>query len=139
MKTLMGLVSHGSDTWLIDIGASKHMAAHKYSLSFLTQNDYSHKVQLGDDYQYPIKAIGESSYKLKSKNSMRMKEDLYLPSLKKNVLSIPYLDKKCFRVTFVDGEFLMWQKGNTIDDAIVIGVEEGGLQIEGAQIFSSYS
>ena len=31
------------------------------------------------------------------------------------------------RVTFIDGQVLMWPKGNTIDDAIVIGEQEGGL------------
>ena len=35
--------------------------------------------------------------------------------------------KKGFRVAFVDGEVLMSTKGKTIDDAVVIGVEEGGL------------
>ena len=31
------------------------------------------------------------------------------------------------RVAFVDGQFLMWPRGKTIDDAIVIGEQEGGL------------
>ena len=52
---------------------------------------------------------------------------LYVPGLKKNLLSILALYKKGFIVAFVDGEFLMWPKGKTIDDATVIGVEEGGL------------
>jgi hypothetical protein len=28
-------------------------------LSFLLENNFSHKVTLGDDYQYPIKGVGE--------------------------------------------------------------------------------
>jgi hypothetical protein len=32
-----------------------------------------------------------------------------------------------FRVAFIDGEVLMWPKGKTIEDAIFIGTEEGGL------------
>ena len=31
------------------------------------------------------------------------------------------------RVAFVDGQVLMWPKGKTIDDAVVIGEQEGGL------------
>ena len=58
---------------------------------------------------------------------MKMKEVLYVPSLKKNLLSISALDKKGFRVAFVDGEVIMWSKGKTIGDATVIGIEEGGL------------
>jgi hypothetical protein len=37
------------------------------------------------------------------------------------------LDEKGFRVAFVDGEVLMWPKEKTFDDAVVIGVQEGGL------------
>ena len=84
-------------------------------------------MQLGDDYQYPIKGMGEASYKLKFGKSMKMKEVLCVPSLKKNLLFISALDKKGFKVAFVDGEVLMWSKWKTIDDAVVIGIEEGGI------------
>ena len=50
-----------------------------------------------------------------------------MSGLKKNLLSISGLEKKGFRIAFIDGQVLMWPKGKTIDDAIVIGVEEGGL------------
>ena len=73
ISALIGEITHGSDTWLIDSGASKHMTRHKDSLSCLTQKEYSHKVQLGDDYQYPIKGIREASYKLRTGNLMNMK------------------------------------------------------------------
>jgi len=56
-----------------------------------------------------------------------MKEVLYVPGLKKNLLSISALDKKGFRVAFIDGQVLMWPKGKSIEDAVAIGEEEGGL------------
>ena len=62
---------------------------------------------LGDDYQYPIKGMGEASYKLDFGNSMKMMDVLYFLGLKKNILSISSLDKKGVRVSFVYGEFLM--------------------------------
>ena len=86
-----------------------------------------HKVKLGDDYQYPIKGSGESSYKLYSGKSMKMKDVLFVPRLKKNLLSISTLDAKGMRVAFIDGQVLVWPKGKTIDDAVVIGKQEGGL------------
>jgi hypothetical protein len=58
---------------------------------------------------------------------MKIKDVLYVPGLTKNLLSISYLDKKGFRVTCVDGEVLMWPKGKTIEEAIIIGKEESGL------------
>jgi hypothetical protein len=58
---------------------------------------------------------------------MRMKDVLYVPGLTKNLISISTLDKKGFKVAFIDGEFLMWPKEKTIECAVVIGTKEGGL------------
>ena len=66
----MGNITHRSNDSLIDIGASKHMIGFKESFVKLSEHESPHKVKLGDDYQYPIKGSGESSYKLDSINSM---------------------------------------------------------------------
>ena len=58
---------------------------------------------------------------------MKMKEVLYVQGLQKNILLILALDKKGFRVAFIDGQVLMWSRWKTLDDAAMIGVEEGGL------------
>ena len=31
------------------------------------------------------------------------------------------------RIAFIDGQVIMWLKGKTIDDVVVIGEQEGGL------------
>jgi hypothetical protein len=124
---LLGFVSPGEDTLLIDSGASKHMTGKKNTLSCISEKKFSQKVTLRDDYQYPIKGIGESNYKIDSENSITMKDVLYVPVLKKNLLSISALDKKGYRVAFIDGEVLMWAKGKTLNEAIVIGSEENAL------------
>jgi hypothetical protein len=71
--------------------------------------------------------VGESTYKLDSGTPMKMKDVLYIPGLTNNLLAISALDKKGFRVAVIDGEVLMWPKGKTIEDAIVIGTKEGGM------------
>ena len=52
---------------------------------------------------------------------MKMKDVLFVPGLKKNLLSISALDAKGMRVAFINVHVLMWPKGKTIDDAVVIG------------------
>ena len=51
----------------------------------------------------------------------------HLTGLNKNLLSISALDAKGMWVAFIDGQVIMWPKGNTIDDVVVIGEQEGGL------------
>ena len=52
---------------------------------------------------------------------MKMKEVLYVPGLKKSLLSILSLDKKGYRVAFIDGQVHTWYKGKKLEYAIVIG------------------
>ena len=56
-----------------------------------------------------------------------MKNVLFVPGLKKNLFCISALDAKGMRVSFVDGQVLMWPKGKTFDDAIVVGEQGRGL------------
>jgi hypothetical protein len=88
---------------------------------------FQKKTHLHKESHHPIKGVRESTYKLDSGTSMKMKDVLYVPGLTKNLLSISTLDKKGFRVAFIYGEVLMWPKGKTIEDAIVIGTKECGL------------
>ena len=125
--SLIGTVTHGSKDWLIYIGASKHMTGFKESFVSLSEHESPRKVKLGDDYQYPIKGSGESSYKLDFGKYMTMKDVLFVSGLKKNLLSISALDAKGMRVAFIDGQVIMWPKGKTINDVVVIGEQEGGL------------
>ena len=103
------------------------MTGKKKTLSRLEENISPQKVSLGYDYQYPIKGIGESSYKLDSGTSIKTKEVLYVLGLKKNLLSISALDKKGFIIFVIDAQVLMWSKGNTPEYGVVNGEEEGGL------------
>ena len=58
---------------------------------------------------------------------MKMKEVLYVPVLKKNLLSISALEKKEYRVSFIHGKVLMWYKGKTLEYVVVIREEERGM------------
>ena len=78
------------------------MTGFKESFEKLSEHNSPHKVKLRDDYQYPIKGSGEA-YKLDSRKSIKMKDVLFVPGLKKNLLSISALDAKGMRVAFVDG------------------------------------
>ena len=56
-----------------------------------------------------------------------MKDVLYVLGLKNNLLSISALDANGIRASFFDGQVPMWPRGNTIEDATMIGEEDGGL------------
>jgi hypothetical protein len=131
ISALLESISPSEDTWLIDNGASKNMIGQRDILSCLSEKKFPQKITLGDDYQYLIKGVGESNYKLDLGTAMKMKDVLYVPGLAKNLLSISALENKGFRVAFIDGEILMWAKGKTMKEAIVIGKEGGLYKLKG--------
>ena len=57
---LTGTITHGSNDWIIDSGASKHIMGFKEYFVKLFEHESPHKVKLGDDYQYPIRGSGET-------------------------------------------------------------------------------
>ena len=72
------------------------MMGFKESFVRLSEHESPHKVKLVDDYQYPIKGSGESSYKLDFGKYLTMKEVLFVPGLKKNLLStLALMQKEC--------------------------------------------
>ena len=100
---------------------------YKNSIFDMCEHESPNKVKLGDDYQYPTKGSGKSSYKIDSKKSLKIKDVLYVLGLNKKILSISAFDAKGFRVAFVDGQVLMWPRGKTIEYATIIGEESKGL------------
>ena len=91
ISSLTSTISHGSNDWIMDIGVSKNMERYKEAFVNMSEHESPHKMKLVDDYQYPIKGSGEASYKIEFGKSLKMKDVLYVPGLKKNFLSISAL------------------------------------------------
>jgi hypothetical protein len=64
---------------------------------------------------------------MESCNNVHLSNVLYVPGLKKNLVSISCLEDKGDRIAFVDGKVLVWSKDSKIEDARVIGIREGRL------------
>ena len=100
----------GEDTWLIDSGSSKNMSGYKGALSNLKEKFFSCMVELGDNSTYSILAVGSTSFQLNSGDMLHMDYILYVPGLKKNILSISVLENKGFCVIFMKNQVYLWPK-----------------------------
>ena len=66
--------------------------------------------------------------KLENGAKLHLNNILHVTGLKKNLLSIYFLEDKGDRVAFVDGKVLVWGKDSSINKGRVIGVHEGSLE-----------
>jgi hypothetical protein len=99
----------------VDSGASHDMIGPQKSLTKLSEKNSRLQVELRDNAKYAVKGVGTASFQLNSRNPLNMSEVLYVPGLKKNLLSISYMEERGYSMEFIDGKVLTWPKGSSID------------------------
>jgi hypothetical protein len=111
-SALSNSVSTRSKTWLVDSDASKHMIGYKEILSDFETKYFVEQVELGDQKCYMVEGVGSISFILESGARLHVDEVLYVPRLKKNLLSVTNLEEKGYWVIFKDKKALLWAKGS---------------------------
>ena len=80
------------------------------------------EVELGDDRIVRAIGVGIVSFQRESLPPLNVSEVLYVPGLKKNLISVSTIEDKGYEVTFRRGEVIMYPRGGSIDSGKVIGV-----------------
>jgi hypothetical protein len=70
------------------------MTGYKEILSYFKTKYFAEQVELGDDKCYQIEGVGSISFRLESGTRFHVDEVLYVPWLRKNLLSIATLEDK---------------------------------------------
>eukprot|EP00253_Pinus_taeda_P002446 PITA_02446 len=100
-------------------GASRHFTGYKEALSNLIERDTNLEIILGVNATYPVKGVGNVTLQLNQGNTIHLQEVLYVPDLKKNLVSISVMEDKGFKVAFIDGKIHVWNK--SFKDAFTLG------------------
>jgi hypothetical protein len=127
ISSLSSTITKSKEIWLIDSGASRHTIGFKQNLANYQDKKFKAKVELGDDGTYDIKGFGSTSFHFHSGNIFHINEILYVPGLKKNLISVSVLESKGYYVAFSKGKALLWSSNEDINTAITIGTRESGL------------
>ena len=64
----------------------------------------------GDNTKYPMKGVGNVTLKLNQGNTIHLQDVLYVPDLKKNLVSVSAMEDKGYKVTFINGKVRVWKK-----------------------------
>jgi hypothetical protein len=109
------------------------------------EKKFNVKVELGDDGTYAIKGFGSTSFQLQLSNVFHIEEILYVPGLKKNLISVAVLESKGYSVAFSKGKALMWPlekalmwpSNESMSSAMTIRDQEGGLYKVNGQVIQA--
>jgi hypothetical protein len=119
ISTLSGMVPTNDNTWLIDSGASRHMTDRRNHLTHFVEKETHLHVVLGDDARYNVRGVGTSTFQLDLDMQLKLEEVLYVPEMKRNLVSISALEDKCYNITFSEGRVLAWHNDTHISSAKV--------------------
>lgn len=100
-NTVMGSV------WYLDSGSSFHMIGCKEFFSDLEEKDLQMHIELGDDRRYNATQIGTITFKREFGSPIRLKDVMFVPGLKKNIISIAVLEDHGYDVIFNKGKAFM--------------------------------
>ena len=89
-----------NEVWYIESGASNHMTTHKHYFSNLSEKEFGFEILLGDDYAYHPKGVGTVRFERESGKPLYLSGVLYIPGLKKNLVSVSALEDKGYKVSF---------------------------------------
>ena len=90
-------------------------------------------MELGDERIVRDVGVGTISFQRESLPPLEVSEVLYVPGLRKNLISVSAIEDKGYEVTFRGGQVIMYPKGSSIESGKVIGIRRGRLYRFGFQ------
>jgi hypothetical protein len=100
------------------------MGTHELFTSWSEMDSDLH-VELGTHAKCGVEGVGTVRFQLESGGSLEVVDVLYVPELRRNLLSVSALEDKGYAVLFQNGQVFMHSEGASPDTTINIGVREG--------------
>eukprot|EP00253_Pinus_taeda_P036312 PITA_36312 len=89
--------------WYLDSGASFHMTCDKNLFSALEAKDLKMHIEMDDDGRYSVSGVGMVAFQREHGAPLTLTDVMYVPGLKKNLVSVAMLEEKCYDVVSSKG------------------------------------
>ena len=114
------LVGNVAD-WVLDTGASRHLCADKGVFADFEEVAAGECVYMGNSSSAEIKGKGKILLKLTSGKTLALKNTLYVPSLRRNLVSGALLNKAGLRLVFEADKVVMSRNGEFVGKGYLCG------------------
>eukprot|EP00253_Pinus_taeda_P027997 PITA_27997 len=108
--------------WYVHSGASRHMTGVREYFSEISESETDVEVVLGDDKVVRAVGVGTLTFQRESKPPLKVTKVLYVPRMRKNLISVSALEDRGYEVLFRGGRVLMYPRGAPAESPRVIGV-----------------
>ncbi|GJR99212.1 retrovirus-related pol polyprotein from transposon TNT 1-94 [Tanacetum coccineum] len=107
MISEVNLVGTNHGGWWIDTGATRHVCADKSMFHSFRAVDNGQKLYMGNSATADIKGEGDVILKMTSEKELKLTNVLYVPEIRKNLVSGWLLNKFGFRLVFESDKFVL--------------------------------
>ncbi|GJV28930.1 retrovirus-related pol polyprotein from transposon TNT 1-94, partial [Tanacetum coccineum] len=107
MISEVNLVGTNHGGWWIDTGATRHVCADKSMFHSFRAVDNGQKLYMGNSATADIKGEGDVVLKMTSEKELKLTNVLYVPEIRKNLVSGWLLNKFGFRLVFESDKFVL--------------------------------
>ena len=107
--------------------ASSHITGVREHLIDFRDTEVKIEIALGDDTLVRVAGIGTITFRRDSMPPISFRDVLYVPGLKKNLISVSTLHDRGLEVTFRGTKVLIHPQGSSLASGQVIGVRDGKL------------
>jgi hypothetical protein len=109
------LLEFSPHIWYIDSWASSHMTGVQENFSNLKCAEVRIDISLGDNRVVIVAGIGTVSFRRENLPPISFIDVLFVPGMKKNLISVSTLQDRGFEVSFRGTEALIYPRGSSID------------------------
>ncbi|WJZ90328.1 hypothetical protein VitviT2T_009480 [Vitis vinifera] len=107
----VNLVGSNPKEWWIDTGATRHVCSDKKMFSTFEPIENGEKVFMGNSATYEIKGQGKVILKMTSGKELTLTNVLYVPEIRKNLVSGSLLNNHGFRLVFESNKVVLSKSG----------------------------
>ncbi|RVW46387.1 Retrovirus-related Pol polyprotein from transposon TNT 1-94 [Vitis vinifera] len=107
----VNLVGSNPKEWWIDIGATRHVCSDKKMFSTFEPIENGEKVFMGNSATSEIKGQGKVILKMTSGKELTLTNVLYVPEIRKNLVSGSLLNNHGFRLVFESNKVVLSKSG----------------------------
>ncbi|XP_073131456.1 uncharacterized protein [Henckelia pumila] len=107
----VNMVGSNPREWWIDTGATHHICYDKDIFATLDESKNGEKLFMGNSATSDIKGQGKVILKMTSRKELTLNNVLYVPEIRKNLVSGSLLNKHGFRIVFESDKFVLSKYG----------------------------
>ncbi|PHT39250.1 hypothetical protein CQW23_22823 [Capsicum baccatum] len=93
--------------WWMDSGATRHVCANKELFLLFAPTQVEEMIYMANSATAKVEGVGKVSLKMTSGKVLTLNSVLYVPELRRNLISVSHLDKNGFKYVTVSGKIVI--------------------------------